>query len=61
MKCSECNHLRFTRYNGRPSRYSCEHPELSGYQKICNCKRGNDELVVKTAPKWCPLNNIATT
>lgn len=54
-KCSECRYKVFEEYNGSPSRYSCSHPDISGYQMISRCDRGSSELKTKTSPKWCPL------
>lgn len=57
MKCKECKNARFEEYNGSPNRYSCEHSDISGYKMICRTKRGSTTITIKTAPKWCPINN----
>lgn len=63
VKCSECNYKRLVRYNGNPNRYYCDHPdarfvrsECEPVPMICRTKRHSDELIIKTSPKWCPLN-----
>ena len=61
MKCKDCKYLEFSKSNGSSNRYYCTHPiackeHLCGAVKLCLCGRGESELKIKTAPKWCPIN-----
>lgn len=70
MKCKNCRHLSFTHGNGSPSRYYCTHPNASiskygwnagGAEMVERCERYKDELTMKYAPKWCPINSNQIT
>lgn len=61
IRCSECEYKEFASGNGRPNRYYCIHPkarfarsECEPTPMICRTKRHDSELIIKTAPKWCP-------
>lgn len=57
IKCTECESVYFQSRNGSPSRYYCLHPSVVagvGSVAICRCKRGSDEITIKSSPVWCP-------
>ena len=45
---------------GSPNRYYCTHPVAAKMacawaKMICRTERRSTEITIKTAPKWCPL------
>lgn len=59
MKCKDCDLKVFEKGNGQPNRYYCQHPKAIadvGSRMICRTERHSEELTIKTAPKWCPIN-----
>lgn len=63
IKCIDCEHCKIERYNGSPSRYYCQHPAVIddvGNMMICRCRRGSDDLTIKSSPVWCAKKRIPT-
>lgn len=65
-KCSGCEHLSFVHGKHQHSQYFCTHPNSEkskhGHDErkavvVERCEPGSEELTMKYAPKWCPVNN----
>lgn len=63
MKCKDCSYKEFAKVNGGANRWYCTHEaarfvksECEPTPMICRTKRHSEELTIKTAPKWCPIN-----
>lgn len=64
MNCKDCNYKKLEVYSGGMSRYYCTNPDASYARSECEPtplisknKRHSTEITIKTAPKWCPINN----
>lgn len=64
-KCSGCEYLSFGHGKHQHSQYFCTHPnsEKSKHGRdegkavvVERCEPGSEELTMKYAPKWCPVN-----
>jgi hypothetical protein len=62
MKCSECKHCKFAPSKDGANRYYCNHKKAgesvnASARLLARTKRHSDELTIKKAPRWCPINN----
>lgn len=60
MKCSECEHRKFTRQQNGIGRHYCTNKKAAESvnaeaRLICKTVRGGDDLQIKTTPRWCPI------